>query len=149
MSRLADVSVAIQEWAVSALTGSQELADALAVPLNQVANSVWDSPPSADVTDHFILLQVTEPRDIGGVGMTEVMATGLLTAKVVGRAESYDPLSPIASAIHSALHGKANVPLAGGGTMLSSRRVRAIAYPESAQGVEYRHLGGLYEVSAQ
>lgn len=146
MSRLADITVAIQEWVVSALTGSQELEDALGVP---VAERLWDSAPSPDAALPYLLLQVVEPRDVGTVGLVEVMASSLVTVKVVGREEAYDPLAPIAVAIHHALQGKTNVPLNGGGTMLSSVRRRAIAYPEQSNGVEYRHLGGTYEVIAQ
>jgi len=149
MSRMADPGVAMQEWAISALSASQELATALEVDQGDVAARLWDSIPGNDAPLPYVLVQAVEPRDVGGVGMAEVMATGFLTAKVVGREESYDPLSPIANAIHQTLHGATNVPVSGGGLMLSSRRVRAISYPEQSQGVEYRHLGGLYEVSAQ
>jgi len=149
MSRMADPAVAIQEWAITALSSSPELAAALGVDQDQVAARLWDSVPGNDAALPYLLIQVTEPRDVGGVGMAEVMATGLLTAKVVDRAESYDPLVPIATAIHQTLHGRTSVPVSGGGLMLSSRRIRAISYPEQTQGVEYRHLGGLYEVSAQ
>ena len=149
MSRLADISVAIQEWAVSRLLASQELADALAIPLNQVGVRVWDSPPGSDAALPYVLVNVVEPRDVGGVGMAEVMATALLDVKVVGRAESYEEVRDAAVAIHQALQGRTNDPISGGGTMLSSRRLRVISYPEQTQGVEYRHLGGTYTVSAQ
>lgn len=149
MSRMADPGVAMQEWAVVALANSPELADALDIPQDQVGLRIWDSIPPPDADLPYILVQAVEPRDIGGVGMAEVMATGLLTAKVVHRAESYDPLVPVATALHQTLHGATNVTVSGGGLMLSSRRIRAISYPEQTQGVEYRHLGGLYEVSAQ
>lgn len=149
MSRMADPGVAMQEWAVVALAASPELAEALGVDQDQVAVRIWDSVPPPDAALPYILVQAVEPRDVGGVGMAEVFAVGLLTAKAVDRAESYDTLSPVANAIHKTLHGATNVTVSGGGLMLSSRRIRAISYPEQTQGIEYRHLGGLYEVSAQ
>lgn len=149
MSRLADISVAIQEWVVTALQ-TQELADALGVAQPQdVVARTWDSTPPPDAALPYLDVVVAEPRDIGGVGLTEVMAVALVTVKVVDRAEAYEPIRPVAVAIHQALHGQTNVPLNGGGTMLSSRRLRAVAYPEQSQGIEYRHLGGTYEVHAQ
>lgn len=150
MSRMGDIAVAIQEWAVSALLDSNALETALGEDSREgLAGRIWDSPPPADAVLPYVLLNVVEPRDIGGVGFTEVMAVAELTAKVVGAVESYDPLAPIVTAMHAALHGRANVPLNGSGTMLSSRRVRQIAYPEVTEGIEYRHLGGAYEVHAQ
>lgn len=149
MSRLADPAIAIQEWMVAALTGSQELADALQVPPGDVAARVWDSPPPLDADLPYIILTVTEPVDVGGVPMVEVMARSEATAMVVGQAEAYDPIQPVAVAMHHALQGVTSVPLNGGGTMLSARRLRSIAYPEQVNGVEYRHLGGTYEVFVQ
>lgn len=149
MSRLADISVAIQEWVVTALQ-TQEMADALGVATPQdVVARTWDAPPPTDAADPYLDVVVAEPRDIGGVGLAEVMAVALVTVKVVSRAEAYEPIRPVAIAIHHALHGQTNVPLNGAGTMLSSRRIRTVAYPEQTQGVEYRHLGGTYEVHAQ
>lgn len=148
MSRLADPTVAIQEWAVGALR-TQQMADALGVPLEDVPGRIWDSTPPSGATEPYVELIVTEARDIGGVGMTEVMAAAELTVKAVGQAEGYDPLLPVASAIHAALHGQTSVTLTGSGVMLSSRRVRSVAYPEQQQGIEYRHLGGTYAVNVQ
>lgn len=149
MSRLADISVAIQEWVVSALRGSQELADALGVELEDIGPRLWDSTPPPDAQLPYVDIRVAEPRDVNTVPMVEVMAAALTTVKVVGQEESYEPIRDAAVAIHHALQGKVNVPLAGGGMMLSSRRLRAISYPEQANGIEYRHLGGTYEVIAQ
>lgn len=148
MSRLADASVAIQEWVVSAVQ-TPEMADALAVPQNEILARVWDSTPPPDAAQPYLEVTVVEPRDVGGVGMAEVMAVAEVTVKAVGMAEAYEPLKPIAVAIHHALHGVTNAPLEGDGTMLSSRRIRTVSYPEQTQGVEYRHLGGTYEVHAQ
>jgi hypothetical protein len=148
-ARLADPAVAIQEWMVAALTGSQELADALALELADVPQRVWDSVPSTDADLPYIILTVSTPVDVGAVPMVEVMARSEATALVVGQVESYDAINPVAIAVHHALQGQINIPLSGGGTMLSSRRLRAVAYPEQTNGVEYRHLGGTYEVYVQ
>lgn len=148
MSRMADVSVAIQEWVATALQ-TQEVADALGVPVSGVLARVWDSTPPNDASLPYVDVVVAGPRDLGGVGLTEVMATAEVTVKAVGRTEAYEPLQPLARAIHHALHGCTNVPVSGGGLVLSSRRLRSVAYPEQAQGIEYRHLGGTYEVYAQ
>jgi hypothetical protein len=148
MSRLADPTVAIQEWAVAALS-TQQMADALGVPLADVPLRIWDSTPPSGAAEPYVELMVSEPRDVGGVGMAEVMASAELTAKAVGQAESYDVLKPVAEAIHASLHGEVSVPVSGSGIMLAARRVRAVAYPEHTDGIEYRHLGGTYAVNIQ
>lgn len=147
--RLADITVAIQEWVVSRLTDSADLADALGIDTEDVAARIWDSPPPPDADLPYIDVMVTEPRDVGALGLIQVMASALVTVKVVGREESYEPLRPVAVAIHAALQGRTGDQVSGGGAVLSSDRLRAVAYPEVTEGVEYRHLGGTYAVNAQ
>jgi hypothetical protein len=149
MSRLADIAVAVQEWAVAALTASAELAAAFGVEPDQVAARIWDSTPPPEAELPYIDLRVTVSTDVNTIPLVEVMARAELTAKVVGMAESYEDIRPHAVVLHQALQGKTSIPLNGGGTMLSSRRLRSIAYPEQTEGIEYRHLGGTYEVFAQ
>lgn len=148
MSRLADISIAIQEWVASAVQ-TEEMAAALAIPLADIPDRLWDSTPPVDAPLPYLEMVVTEPRDVGAVGLAEVMAVSEVTVKVVGRVEAYEPIRPVAVAIHHALQGKTNVPLGGGGLMLSSERRRVVAYPEQTEGIEYRHLGGTYTVHAQ
>lgn len=149
MSRLADISVAIQEWVVTALQ-TQELADALGVATpGDVPPRLWDSPPPPDAALPYVSIVVVEPRDVGAVGLVEVMARAEVTVKAVDQAEAYEEVRDVAVAIHNALQGRSGVPLDGDGTLLSSRRLRAVSYPEQTDGVEYRHLGGTYEVFAQ
>lgn len=149
MSRMADISIAMQEWLVAALTGSQELADALQVELTDLPARIWDSTPPPEIPLPYISIVVTEPADVNTVPTIEVMARAECTVKLVDEAESYEEIQAPAKAVHVALQGKTNVPLNGGGTMLSCRRLRVVAYPEQTEGIEYRHLGGTYEVYAQ
>jgi hypothetical protein len=148
-TRMGDIAVAMLEFAVAALVAEPAVAAALGETPGTVAARIWDSTPPTDAQLPYIALVVPDPVDVGGIAMAEVMSRGLLTAKVVGQVEAYDPLTPTARAIHKALHGRVNVPLSGGGTLFTSRRVRSLAYPEQTDGIEYRHLGGMYEVIAQ
>ena len=97
----------------------------------------------------YILVQIIEPRDVGPIGSTIIFSQGMATVKVVGRAESYETLAPIAKAMHEAIQGSQHVDVSGGGVLLSARRRSALSYPEESNGIEYRHLGGAYEVTAQ
>lgn len=149
MSRIADAPVAVLEFVNTRLSISQDLADALGVTLEELPYRLWDSPPDAEAAEPFVVMDVAEPRDVNTVPMVEVMVRAEATVKVVGRAENYEVLGPAYAAIHAALQGQSSVPLSGNGTALTSRRLRSLAYPETTNGVEYRHLGGTYEVFAQ
>lgn len=154
MSRLADIGVAIQEWVVTALTTSEEMWTAMgyaleSAPAAAVAARVWDSPPDASALMPYLDVNVGVPVDVGTVGLVEVMARAEVTVKVVGKAEAYEDVAPIAVALHNALQAKKNVALTGSGVMLSSQRLRVVTYPEMTGGIEYRHVGGTYEVFAQ
>lgn len=149
MSRIADASVAVQEFVVAVLSASQDLADALGVDLADVPPRLWDSTPPPEADLPYVDISVGTPADVNTVPMVEVMVRAEVTVKVVSQAEAYDPLVPVYLAIHAALQGRVSVPLSGDGVVLSSRRLRSIAYPEQTNGIEYRHLGGTYEVFAQ
>lgn len=149
MSRIADAPVAFLEFAVSQLSASQDLADAFAIDLAELPYRIWDAPPDENAPEPFVLASVSEGQDVNTVPLIEVMVGGQLTVKIVGRAEAYEELAPHYRAVHQALQGKVSVPLSGDGTALTCRRLRTIAYPETSNGVEYRHLGGTYEVFVQ
>ncbi len=149
MSRIADAPIAVLEFVVGRLRNLQALADALDVDVTELPHRLWDAPPDTNAPEPFVIVDVAEPRDVNTVPMVEVMVRAEVTVKVVGRAESWEVLGPAYVAIHGALQGTSSVPLNGGGMALTCRRLRAIAYPETTNGVEYRHLGGTYEVFAQ
>jgi hypothetical protein len=149
MSRIADASVALQEFVVARIAASQDVADALGVDLADVSARIWDSTPPPDADLPYIDVTVGTPDDVNTVPMVEVMVRGEVTVKVVGQAEAYEPVSAVYKPVHAALQGRVSVPLNGDGVVLSSRRLRSIAYPEQVNGIEYRHLGGTYEVFVQ
>ena len=149
-ARLADTPVAMAEGIIVLLKASADLATAMDEPdAAGVADRIWDAPPPPDAVEPYILVQIIEPRDVGPIGSTIIFSQGMATVKVVGRAESYETLAPIAKAMHEAIQGSQHVDVSGGGVLLSARRRSALSYPEESNGIEYRHLGGAYEVTAQ
>ncbi len=148
-ARLAEPGLAIQEWVTATLSASPALAEALGVPQEAVADRLWDSTPPAGSPMPYVEMVVAEPRDQGGILMAPVMATAEVTVKAVDEAEGYATVRPVAAACYLALQAQVSVPLNGGGSVLSSRRLRSVQYPELSQGVEYRHLGATYEVTVQ
>lgn len=89
-----------------------------------------------------------EPRDVRGVGLATVMVDTLYLVKAVAQLEEYGPLAPIAKVLHTAMT-TATGSQVDGGTVLTSVRERQFAMPEVSEGVQVRHLGGLYRIQAQ
>lgn len=91
---------------------------------------------------------VIEPQQINGVGLTEIMARVSFTIKAVTQSRSYAPIVPVVQRIHALIASKANVTVSQGLVLTCERRA-GIQYPERTEGIEYRHLGGLYEAHVQ
>lgn len=88
-------------------------------------------------------------QDVKVVGMIQVMSRVQVQVKAVGKATSYGPLVPIYQRAHQLLESRTNQRPALGGTILTAERVSGVQYAERANGIEYRHLGGLYEALTQ
>lgn len=99
--------------------------------------------------DTWVTYTLLEPQDVKGVGLVHVMARVQFQIKVVGKGASYTPLVPIYQRVHELLEGRTNQEPAQGGVILTAERVSGVQYPERANGIEYRHLGGLYETLTQ
>lgn len=147
MSRYGDEQVQALEWAYAACTGSQALADAVGVTLANLPAQVWEGAAPAEATGTLVILSASDPRDLNGVGdVDRLMAAVPLTVRATQQARSYDGLAPVARALYTLLHGVTNAPVANGGVILTCRREAGIQYPETVEGVQYRHLGHQFRV---
>lgn len=97
----------------------------------------------------WITYTILEPQDVKGVGLVHIFARVQFQIKVVGTGASYGPLIPVYQRVHELLEGKTNQEPAQGGIVLTAERVSGVQFPERANGIEYRHLGGLYETLTQ
>jgi hypothetical protein len=99
------------------------------------------------VAHPFIVYSQQSPTDLMGVGPARIWASFLYLVKVSDQISSYMPLKATADAIDAALHGASGtVP---DGAVLDCIRERAFSLTEVANGVEWRHLGGLYRLKVQ
>lgn len=95
----------------------------------------------------YVTFMLQDHTDIQGVGGEEIMGDCLYMVKAVDRAGGWDTVEPIAKRIHALLHRPhTNVTLSNGS--LTTIRERIIQYPEVQEGVQYRHLGGIYRIQA-
>lgn len=97
----------------------------------------------------WVVFTILAPADVKGAGLTHLASTVQFQVKVVGKGSSYTPLVPVYERVHELLEGRTNQEPAQGGIVLHASRVSGIMYPERTQGIEYRHLGGLYETLTQ
>lgn len=133
-------SVIAERWLNATLKGDTAL---MALVGNRVYGEV--APENAPLP-HIIFMsrsgtswRVMRPQRLG--------STLEYVVKVVGKGASYVALNEAATRIAALLDGKRGA--AEGGHVLSSAHIQPVAYPETSQGVQYRHLGGLYRLNVQ
>lgn len=95
----------------------------------------------------YVTFLLQDHTDIQGVGGQEIMGDCLYMVKAVDRSAGWDTVRPIAERIHALLHRPhTNITIPNGS--LTTIRERIIQYPEVEEGVQYRHLGGIYRIQA-
>jgi hypothetical protein len=92
----------------------------------------------------FALQDAIDSLTVNGVC---ILVRATYQVKVVTQGASYAALDGAAARINTLLHRVTGS--AGGGAIYSSVRVEPLRYREDADGVEYRHLGGLYEIQVK
>lgn len=140
--------ITVARWVYGTLTTSQALADALGVPLEALEDHVWEGTAPGGVEPAWVVFSVLPPVDVKGATMTQIMSMVQVQVKVIGQTQGYGPLLAPYKAVHDALEGRTNQPVQDG-LVLTCHRVSGVQYPEQVNGMEYRHLGGLYETNAQ
>lgn len=133
--------VFVNQWLYTLLSGD-------ATMTSLVGNRIYDSIAPVGVAFPLVLFNFQGGSDVSVVGGVRVMNSGLYQVKAVVQSGSNASALPIANRIDALLHRATGS--APGGLILASVREQPIAYPEvSKEGIQYRHLGGLYRVIAQ
>lgn len=134
----------------------QRFADAAIV---SALNGLWsdlsqriyeDVAPSTSAYPYIVFQPQSPPDVVRGVGSAEVMVDTIYTVKAVTQGVDDKVTGPVAAVIHQAMVESNGDPVDGGiGTVFMSRRVSVVRYTEPAQGSQFRHLGGAYQIQAQ
>ena len=138
----------ISDWVNDTLAGDAPLQALLGgTPAAAALRIIAGVAPTGTAFPYVNFVVGPEGRIVGAIS-AEVMARFTISVKAVGKGPSYSPLIPVVQRFHALLAGAVNrvTPL---GTVLSVIRVGALQYPERDQGIEYRHLGGLYQINVQ
>lgn len=86
-------------------------------------------------------------HDVRGVGPARIMSSTVYQVKIVATRENYANQRLAASRIDALLQAASGTTAAG--RILACVRESEVNYKEVSNGVEYRHLGGLYRIYVQ
>lgn len=139
--------ITLATWLYQTLTADPDLQDQ-AGGAPDLAKRVVDGVYPGEAPWH-ISFTILEPVDVKVVGLIQVMAAVQAQVKVVGRTTSYGLIVPVYRRVHQILEGRTVPQDVAAGAVLQFGRVSGIQFPESTNGIEYRHLGGLYEALTQ
>jgi len=95
----------------------------------------------------LVIFQFQGGRDVAGVGAARIMTSGVWLVKSVDRETNFTNLKAIEARIDSLLH-KASGSVADG-QVLACVREEPFSLVEVIDGIQYRHLGGMYRVLVQ
>lgn len=140
--------ITVSRWVYQTLTADQALQDALGGP-QEAARRVVEGAYAGGGDLWITWTVIPDWQDVKGVGAVQIMSRVQFQMKVVGKGTSYAPLLPVYQRAHELLESKVAQEPSGGGLILTAHRVSGVQYPERANGIEYRHLGGLYEAETQ
>jgi len=114
---------------------------------SSVADRLYSDVAPQQAIFPLIVWSLQDTRDVVGQGAFRIMADCTFNVKVIGKTRSYWQIKPIYDAIDLALHGK------GGDTsnahVFACMRTEEYRLAEFVDNVDYRTLGGLYQVLVQ
>ena len=130
---------AIDKWLYTTLSTDATLAAI-------VSTRVYDTLAVETATFPYVVFSFQGGSDVRTNGADRIMVSGLYQVKVVGKGGAFSSLTAAASRIDVLLNAKYGTNTDG---EVWAVRTQPIKYLEVSEGVQYRHLGGLYRVWAQ
>jgi hypothetical protein len=130
-------AITAERWLYQVLTGDTELT-------GLVGDRVYGSIAPREAAFPYVIYQVQAGADVRGVGPARIMTDLVVVVKVVGRAQTFEGLETIANRIDGLLQG-----VRGSGGVLGAVRLQPLSMVEVTDEIQYRHLGGIYQIYAQ
>lgn len=139
-------TVRVEQWLEGVLTGDAALTSPLGKhPDTQQCVYSYLAPSGAKYP--LVIYSYQGGHDVRGVGPGRIMVSALYQVKVVGQGTSFVSLRPIADRLDALLQAASGTVVDG--AVLMCTREQPLAYVETANGIQYRHLGGLWRIIAQ
>lgn len=134
---MAQQPTAGESWLYDCLSGDATLTGLVGSRIvDRIAERGQDYP--------LVVFQFQGGHDVMGVAAARLLGQEVFLVKAVGRAPSYATLKPIAKRIDELLH-KAHGET-DDGKVRACVREQPFKMVELIDGIEYRHLGGLYRL---
>lgn len=125
--------VTIETWLYLKLAGN----------LAGVANRVYSDVAPLNATFPCIVFQMQSALDGNNLNGSRILGNQLWLVKVIGQVTGDVALQTIANSIDSQIHKKT------GTGVLSCVRESPFKMTEEVDGLQYRHLGGIYRIYVQ
>jgi hypothetical protein len=129
----------VEPWIWATLHGDAALA---ALVGERIVNALED----VEVATPYVVFTLASPRDIQVTGGVRTEVEAIYDVKAVTKGASWSAVAPIARRLDELLVTEHTVTTPTG--TLTCRRDRIIQYPERTEGVQLRHLGGVYRIRA-
>lgn len=130
----------IEAWLYATLSGDATLAGLVDDRISGTLSPVLLETP-------YVTFLCQSPRDIIGVGGTRISTDNLYMVKAVAQTSTWDTLLPIAKRIDTLIDMTGHAVSYGGGS-LTCKREMIHELAEVSEGLQYRHLGGIYRIRA-
>lgn len=131
----------VEPWLYSTLSADATLA-------GLVGDRIFGTLSTDTPQTPYVIFILLSPRDVVGVGGTRISTDNLYVVKGVAQTNSWDVLTPIAKRIDQLIHRPGSTMLGDAGGSLTCTREMTHQMPEIADGLPYRHLGGVYRIRA-
>jgi len=109
-----------------------------------VGDRIYEDVADRDAVYPLVVYHLQDANDTNGVAGARILERELYTVKVVGRDTSYLPLKSIYARVDALLHRQGGKT--GDGDQVKCVRESSIKFVSVEDGLEYRHLGGLYRL---
>lgn len=109
------------------------------------ADSISGTLSSTELKAPYVTFLCQSSIDVRGTGGVRISTDNLYEVKAVAQTGSWDDVLPIARRIEQLINRPFETVTTAAGA-LTCVRERTIQYPEVDEGLQYRHLGGVYRI---
>lgn len=140
MSGTGDETSRIAQWLFEVLSSDQDILDG--------TSGVYELPLRPDVELPAVGFSLLSTLDTTTADTKDrIFSRQVWTVRVIVQDWSFATAVPLADRIDALLQGSSGS--AGGAVIYGARRESSLRMVEDSDGKPYRHLGGVYEVTAQ
>lgn len=136
MSSGLETADVIEPWLWATLTSDPQLTALVGGNIINAAADQGDPP--------YVVFNLVSARDVRGVGTTRVQVDCIYQVKAVVAGSSFDAAAAIARRVFVLLETPQTVSTPAGA--LTCTREQIVQFPDTQDGAQYRHVGGLFRL---